>query len=109
MLGMSFGVVVQSDANHVQARMETWRPGVDTPDIWYADILAGERKMRGFSFDVEEELVTGLWRLEAWDGDRRLYSVEFDVVLPSQMPGIGPDCNFLSLAPQPAGPQGAPA
>ena len=101
LLGMSFGLVVTSDRDHIQARMETWRPDSDAPDIWYTDIAAGERRMRGFSFDVADELVTGLWRLEAWDGAQQLYAIEFDVVPPSRLPGIGPDCNFLSLAPQP--------
>jgi hypothetical protein len=34
--------------------------------------------------------------MEAWDGDRRLYSVEFEVVPPSALPGDLSDCNLLS-------------
>ena len=55
-----------------------------------------EPKTRGFSFDFPEELILGTGRTEGWDGDTRLYSIEFQVVPPSALPGIGPDCNLLS-------------
>ena len=95
-LGVSFGVVVVSDVTIPEVRIETWKPGADKPEVWYTEFAAGGESMRGFSFDFEEELLTGMWRMEAWDGDTRLYSVEFDVLPPSSLPGVGSGCAFLS-------------
>ncbi|MBK6468130.1 MAG: hypothetical protein IPF96_15700 [Rhodobacter sp.] len=66
------------------------------PEIWYSDLFADVPSMRGYSFDFEAELIPGLWRMEAWDGETRLYSIDFEVVPPSALPGIGSDCNLLS-------------
>lgn len=95
-LGLSFGLIVRSTEDFFGARMESWKPGRDQPEVWFSDILANEDRARGFTFDFESELIPGLWRLEAWDGERRLYSVEFEVMPPSALPGILSDCNLLS-------------
>lgn len=95
-LGISFGVVVQADHDILQARIETWKPGRDRPEIWYTDLYADTPRMRGFAFDFPEELILGTWRMEAWDGDTRLYSVEFEVQPASTLPGISSDCNLMS-------------
>lgn len=95
-LGVSFGVVITSAVDVPSVRIETWKPGKETPEIWYTDYMAGGSSMRGFTFDFKEELLLGVWRMEAWDGDSLLYSVEFEVVTPSSLPGIGSDCTFLS-------------
>ncbi|MFZ1470420.1 MAG: hypothetical protein WAT09_15810 [Paracoccaceae bacterium] len=96
LLGISFGLSVVSDISIANVRVETLRPGATAPDVWFTDLEAGSAHARGFSFDFEDELQMGLWKMEAWDGDTRLYSIEFDVVAPSALPEIGPDCNFLS-------------
>jgi len=95
-LGVSFGVVVTSANDVPSVRVETWQPGQETPDIYYTGYIAGGSSMRGFTFDFKEELLLGVWRMEAWEGETRLYSVEFEVVPPSTLPGIGSDCTFLS-------------
>ena len=95
-LGMSFGLIIRPAIDVPVARMETYKPGTTAPEVWYTDLHAGEPKTRGFSFDFPEELILGTWRMEGWDGDTRLYSIEFQVVPPSALPGIGPDCNLLS-------------
>ncbi len=95
-LGVSFGVIILSTEDFIGARMESWKPGASGPEVWYSDILANEERARGFTFDFDSELIPGLWRMEAWDGDRRLYSVEFEVVPPSALPGDLSDCNLLS-------------
>ena len=94
-LGISFGLVVTTDRDIPNARIDTWRPGATSPDTWYADFTAGVPRMRGFRFDFADELVTGLWRMEAYDGDTQLYSVTFDVRPGSEMPGVTSDCNLL--------------
>lgn len=95
-LGISFGLVVMADYDIIGARIDTWRPGATKPEVWYSDFAAGVPRMRGFSFDFVDELVTGLWRMEAYDGDTLLYSVAFDVRPGSEMPGVTSDCNLLS-------------
>jgi hypothetical protein len=95
-MGTSFGVVVQADRDILQARIETWKPGRDQPEIWYTDLFADTPRMRGFAFDFPEEVILGTWRMEAWDGDTRLYSVEFEVRPAESLPGISSDCNLLS-------------
>ena len=95
-IGVSFGVEVMPATDILNVRIETWRPGAGVPDIWYTDFYADTITMRGFAFDFEEELILGRWRMEAWDNDTRLYSVEFEVVVPSALPAIGSDCIFLS-------------
>lgn len=95
-LGISFGVIAISDRNIAQARIETWRPGAAKPDIWYKDIIAGEPAMRGFSFDFAHELTPGVWLMEAYDGATLLYSVSFEVLPGTELPGVSSDCNLLS-------------
>lgn len=95
-LGISFGVIVLPHQTIIGARMETYRPDKADPDIWFADLYEGDQKIRGFTFDFEDEVLPGIWRMEAWDSDTRLYSIEFEVLPPSALPGISADCNMLS-------------
>lgn len=95
-LGVSFGLLFRSDRDILQARMESWKPGRTEPEIWYTDIPGSMDRSRGFTFDFEEELIPGLWRLEAWDGDQLLYRIEFDVLPPSKLPAEMSDCNLMS-------------
>lgn len=95
-IGVQFGVIMTADRDIPGIRNETWKPGATTPEVWSADLLAGVTRSRGFSFDYPEELLPGIWRMQAFDGDTLLYSVEFDVVPGTEQPGIGSDCNLLS-------------
>ncbi|MFE3836668.1 hypothetical protein [Pseudogemmobacter sonorensis] len=96
-LGVSFGLIFVSDETILDARMETHRPGAETPDIWYSNLFAGSSSSRGFTFEFEEELRLGRWRLEAWEEERLVYRVEFDVVPAGEAPGNTADhCNPMS-------------
>lgn len=95
-LGISFGLEVTADYDIPEARIDTWRPGATKPEIWYSEFEAGVPRMRGFTFEFPEELVTGIWKMEAYDGDTLLYSLTFDVRPGSEMPGVTSDCNLLS-------------
>ena len=95
-LGTSFGVVIQVDRDIPDARIETWKPGAARAETWYDDIFADSPQMRGFAFDYPEEIILGLWRMEAWEGDTRLYSVEFEVRPAETLPGVTSDCNLMS-------------
>lgn len=95
-LGTSFGVVIEADRDIPGVRIETWKPGAARPETWYDDIFAGTPQMRGFAFDYPEEIILGIWRMEAWEGDTMLYSVEFEVQPAEQLPGVSSDCNLMS-------------
>ena len=95
-LGISFGLVATSDRDIYQARIETQRPGAAKPAGWYSDFIAGEPALRGFSFDFARELTPGIWKMDAYDGSVLLYSVEFEVLPGSELPGVSSDCNLMS-------------
>jgi hypothetical protein len=95
-LGISFGVASISGRDIQDARIEAWVPGATTPEMWFSDMYAGDAEVRGFTFDHAHELVTGLWRIEAWDGETLLYRVEFDVLPGAELPGLSSDCDFVS-------------
>lgn len=95
-LGVSFGVILRSEIDVPSARMQSFKPGQTEPDIWYADLWAGDETSRGFTFEFEEELVIGTWVQEAWDGDRLLYRIEFEVLPPSALPDEVSNCNLMS-------------
>ena len=95
-LGISFGILITSDREISQARMEVKRPDLPKPEIWYSDFSTGVTEVRGFSFDFQNELIPGIWRFSAFDGNQQLYSVEFEVVPGSDLPGVSSDCNLMS-------------
>ena len=95
-IGISFAVVALSDRDIFDARLLTWKPGATQPEYWVSDMVAAEPSIQGFMFETPSELIPGLWRLEAYEGDTQLYSVEFDVLPGVQLPGVTSDCNLLS-------------
>lgn len=95
-IGISFAVVAVPDRDIIDARLVTWKPGATEPEFWYSDMAAGEPTIQGFMFETPPELLPGLWRLEAYEGETLLYSVEFDVLPGSALPGVTSDCNLLS-------------
>ena len=95
-LGVHFGVLVMSDHDIARVRNETWRPGATRPDVWHTDLTASAPRARGFLFEFPDELVTGTWRMDAFDGGTLLYSVEWDVRPGDELPGISSDCDLLS-------------
>lgn len=95
-IGIAFAVVAIPDRDILDARLVTWKPGAAQPEYWFSDMAAGEPSIQGFMFETPSELITGLWRLEAYDGETLLYSVEFDVLPGSELPGVTSDCNLLS-------------
>ena len=64
-LGLAFGVRAISTRTITNVRVTVQRPGRDTPDIWFDSFAAGEVSTDFFSFDRDEERVTGLWTFEA--------------------------------------------
>lgn len=95
-LGVSFGLILRSEEDFPSTRMESWKPGQTEPEVWFSSLAAGDETSRGFTFEFEEELILGTWRLQSWDRDRLLYSIEFEVVPAKQLSGIVALCDMLS-------------
>jgi Domain of unknown function (DUF3859) len=95
-IGSHFGLTFLSDHDIPALRNETWKPGATMPELWTSDVLAGAVQTRGYSLDFPEELLPGLWRFDAYEGDRQIYSVTFELLPADQLPGIGSDCDLLS-------------
>jgi hypothetical protein len=95
-LGVSFGVAMITPRDIPDMTIQTWFPGTETPDSWESGTPANDSTVRGFTFDAPYELITGTWRMEAWEGGTLLYRVEFDVVPADTLPGIVTDCCLLS-------------
>ena len=47
-----------------------------------------------YQFDFNYELVTGLWQMQAMQGDTVLYRTTFEVLPPSQVPELATICGF---------------
>ncbi|MFD1341962.1 DUF3859 domain-containing protein [Litorisediminicola beolgyonensis] len=54
--------------------------------------------INAYTFDLEEELVTGTWVFTATAGDTELYRATFEVVPPALMPEIAAACGGLPLS-----------
>ncbi len=91
-LGMAFGVAITPSDELTGIRMVTRRPGRLVPDVYVSQFIAGTETTNFFSFDVESELVPGIWTFEAWDGDSRLYRVDFQVLPASADPDLVAQC-----------------
>ena len=91
-LGMAFGVAVVPGHDLTGIRLLTRRPGRSTPDVYVSQFSGGVESTNFFSFDVESELVPGVWTFEAWDGDSRLYRVEFQIVPGDAEPDLVARC-----------------
>lgn len=97
-LGLAFGVKARlaSGVEVPQADMRVYRPGLTIPDRWTTSFGDLTRTSAFFRFDRPEELIPGLWRVEAWDGPTQIYAVDFQVVPADALPGIVAACGTLS-------------
>ena len=102
--GIGFGVNTQivNGPGFANVTIITLHPpfiGTETTrQQYFSSFSPGSANSVGYSFDLPEELVTGIWTMEAWAEDRLLYRVPFNVVPAGQMPGIANACgqNLLS-------------
>lgn len=96
-LGLAFGVKSQMvPGTFLQGEMRVYRPGVTTPETWDSTFTDTGEQFGFFRFDREDELTPGLWRFEAWEGETRLYAVEFEVVPAAALPKIAQACGAIS-------------
>jgi hypothetical protein len=94
--GISFGVVVVTDSDIEGVQFRIWKPGANQPEFWYGYLVAGEPMIHSFTFERQDELVVGPWSIEAYADETELYSVEFQVLPGSELPGVTSDCSTIS-------------
>lgn len=97
-LGLAFGVKAlgSSGWTSIDAEARVYRPGRAEPEVWATGLSDAGFSIAFFRFDTEAELVPGLWTFEAWDGETRLYRVEFEVVPAAALPEIVEACGAVS-------------
>ncbi|WP_333817385.1 DUF3859 domain-containing protein [Tabrizicola sp.] len=96
-VGLAFGVKSRLvDGAFAAGEMRVYRPGSTTPETWESGFSDTGEQFAFFRFDRDEELIPGLWRFEAWEGETQLYSVEFEVVPAAALPEIVNACGAIS-------------
>lgn len=97
-IGLAFGVKATGKPGWATAAAEVrvHRPGRTAPETWASDISDVGPTLAFFRFDRADELTPGRWAIEGWNGDTRLYRVEFLVVPAETRPGIAASCNATS-------------
>ncbi|OYW50712.1 MAG: hypothetical protein B7Z10_11880 [Rhodobacterales bacterium 32-66-7] len=97
-LGLAFGVkaALKPGASAPFAEMRIYKPGFATPEVWETAFSDLAPSLAFFRFDTPGELIPGLWRFEAWDGDIQLYTAEFEVVPAAALPDIAKACGAVS-------------
>lgn len=92
-LGLHFGLQVMSDRDIPQVLYVLWQPGKQKPSIWESKFYAYETKFRGEKFADADKLVPGIWLMEAYEGMRLLYRVEWEVLPATYAPEITSFCD----------------
>lgn len=97
-IGLAFGVKSRLAPGTFAAygEMRVYRPGLATPETWASAFSNLDDSIAFFRFDTPEELIPGIWRFEAWDGETLLYKVEFEVVPAAALPEIVDACGAVS-------------
>ena len=95
-LGVSFGVRSMAARDIDPVRIVLLRPDQGKPDVWADTFHAGAENIEFFAFDFPDEMVTGNWVFEAWDGEELLYKVGFTVVPEVTMPDLVAKCQGVS-------------
>jgi Domain of unknown function (DUF3859) len=96
-IGLAFGVKSQMVPGvFASGEMRVYRPGSFSPETWDSTFTDTGEQFGFFRFDRDDELIPGLWRFEAWEGDTRLYSAEFEVVPAAALPEIAQACGAIS-------------
>lgn len=98
-LGLAFGVKAKGAPGFVtspETETRVLRPGATKPEVWANGISDGGYALSFFRFDTEDELIPGIWSFETWDGETRLYRVEFEVVPAEAVPEIALACGATS-------------
>jgi hypothetical protein len=98
-IGLAFGVRATGApgfSTSDRAEVRVTRPGGKVTDRWSSGVSDAGASVVFFRFDTFDELVTGLWAIEGWDGETLLYRVEFEVVPAAALPEITNACGAIS-------------
>jgi hypothetical protein len=96
-IGLAFGVKSQMVPGvFASGEIRVYRPGSTVPETWESSFSDTGEQFGFFRFDREDELISGIWRFEAWEGVTQLYSVEFEVVPAAALPEIAQACGAIS-------------
>lgn len=94
-IGLAFGVIPHVSRD-VAVLIKVHRPGRPTPESWESTLWKDNPGPSYFTFDYPHEQVPGLWALEAWEGDHRLYRVEYLITPPGSDPALTGLCQLMS-------------
>lgn len=96
-IGLGFGVKSQMVPGiFLQGEMRVYRPGSTVPETWDSSFSDTGEQFGFFRFDRPDELIPGIWRFEAWQGEAQIYSAEFEVVPAAALPEIVNACDAIS-------------
>ena len=98
-IGLAFGVRVQGVqgfSTSDRAEVRVTRPSGALTDWWSSGISDAGASVVFFRFDTVDELIPGLWAIEGWDGETRLYRVEFEIVPADALPEIVNACGAVA-------------
>ena len=96
-IGLAFGVKSRMVPGvFLSGQMRVYRPGSTMPEVWDSTFADLGDQFGFFRFDREDELIPGIWRFEAWQGETRLYAVEFEIVPAAALPEIAQACGAIS-------------
>jgi len=102
-LGIGFGVksmsIYPDGLSDVQMVITHPPMGVQktTSQSYKTTISGRSQSITFYQFDFDYELQIGTWRMEAIRGEEILFSAEFEIVLPNQMPELSQVCGFEDL------------
>jgi hypothetical protein len=94
-IGLAFGVIAQSNVD-ADVVIKVHRPGLAQPEVWDSTVSATTPSLTFFSFDFPHEQVPGLWAIEAWQADLRLYRAEFLIAPAGSDPQLAGMCDLMS-------------
>jgi len=72
-------------------------PEKATEQSFQTSISGTDTSITFYQFDYDYELLPGTWTMTATVGDEVLYTTQFQVVPPKQVPELAAICNFESL------------
>jgi hypothetical protein len=96
--GLAFGVKVRLVPGAVDAttKIRLYHPGRTKPEVWDTTFNEWTDEIDFVRFDRESREDIGTWRIEAWEGDARIYTVEFEAVHRDELPEIAEACTAVS-------------
>lgn len=101
-LGLAFGVEAVAVLGQPRSvEVQVFHPGRATPEAWVTTLPDSGPSLVFFRFDTAEELIPGLWVIEARDlgaavDSAPLYRVEFEVVAAAALPEMVQACEVIA-------------